>query len=119
MIFNSAKRVPHENIWFCKNQNLRKNYNIANTVNQGNHDTWPSHFIMLLQYFTSQSSEKHFTEYFFKYSTVCFKISVSKNSYHTETSQLICKINQLASFYMILVFTERCFWIDFININFT
>ena len=48
MIFNSAKRVPHENIWFCKNQNLRKNYNIVNTVNQGNHDTWPSHFIMLL-----------------------------------------------------------------------
>ena len=40
------------------------------------------------------------------------KISFSKNSYHIETSQLICLANQSTGFYMIRVFTERYFQID-------
>ena len=31
----------------------------------------------------------------------------SKNSYHTETSQMICNTNQATGFYMIRIFTER------------
>ena len=35
------------------------------------------------------------------------EIPSSKNSYHIETSQLICKVNQLTGFYMTLIFTDR------------
>ena len=31
----------------------------------------------------------------------------SKNSYHTETSQLVCNTNQATSFYIIRIVTER------------
>ena len=31
----------------------------------------------------------------------------SKNSYHTETSELYCNTNQVTGFYMIRFFTER------------
>ena len=31
----------------------------------------------------------------------------SKNSYHTETSQMICNTNQASGFYTIRIFTER------------
>ena len=44
---------------------------------------------------------------------VCSKIPFSKNLHHIETSQLICSSNQLTGFYMIRVFTERCFTADY------
>ena len=44
---------------------------------------------------------------------VCSAIPFSKNSCHIETSQLICKANQLFGFYMIQVFTERHFRADY------
>ena len=37
------------------------------------------------------------------------EIPFRKTSHHTETSQLVCKANQLAEFYTRRVFTERCF----------
>ena len=40
---------------------------------------------------------------------VCSEIPFSKNSYHTETSQLICFANEMIGFYMIQVLTERYF----------
>ena len=33
------------------------------------------------------------------------EIPFSKNSYHIETKQLICKVDQLTGFYMTTVFT--------------
>ena len=41
------------------------------------------------------------------------EIPFSKNSYRTEASQLIWKALQLIGFYMIRVFSKRCFRIDF------
>ena len=43
---------------------------------------------------------------------VCSEIPFSKNSYHMETSQLICLANRMTGFYMIQVFTERYFRTD-------
>ena len=45
--------------------------------------------------------------------TVCSEMPFSKNSYHIETSQLICKALQLTGFYIIRVFSEKCFRTDF------
>ena len=42
----------------------------------------------------------------------CSEIPLSKNSYHMETSQLICFANRLTGFYMIEVFTKRYFRTD-------
>ena len=44
---------------------------------------------------------------------VCSKIPFNKSYYHIETSQLIWKALQLTGFYIIRVFSERCFRIDF------
>ena len=38
-----------------------------------------------------------------------YKIPSSENSYHAETSQLICFANQLTVFNVIRVFTERLY----------
>ena len=46
------------------------------------------------------------------YTKVYSETSFSKNSYHIETSQLICIANQLTSFFMIPVFTEKHFRSD-------
>ena len=54
----------------------------------------------------------HF-HYFQNPITVCSEIPFSKNHYRTETNQLICKLNQLNSIYMIQIFTERYFQIGF------
>ena len=43
---------------------------------------------------------------------VCSEITFSKNTYHMETSQLICFANRMPGFYMIQVFTERYFRTD-------
>ena len=45
---------------------------------------------------------------------ICSKIPFSKNSYQIETCQLNCLSNQLTGFYMIRVFIERHFQIDYI-----
>ena len=45
--------------------------------------------------------------------TVCSETSFSKNSFHTETSQLICIANQMTGFYMIQVLTKRYFQTNF------
>ena len=39
----------------------------------------------------------------------CLEIAFRQNSYHTETSQLIWKANQLTGFYRTRIFTERYF----------
>ena len=55
-------------------------------------------------------SQKYHPVFFLKQQVkVCSEIPFSKNSYHIETSQLVCKTTQLTGFYMIQVFTERCF----------
>ena len=38
---------------------------------------------------------------------LCSETPFSKNSYHIETSQPICKANKLTGFYMIQVFTKN------------
>ena len=43
---------------------------------------------------------------------VCSKVSFSKNSYHMETSQVICFATRTTGFYIIQVFTERHFRTD-------
>ena len=43
----------------------------------------------------------------------CFEITFNKNSYHIETSRLICFVNQWTSFYMIRVFTDSRFRADY------
>ena len=45
--------------------------------------------------------------------TLYSDIPFSKTLYHIETSQSICKAIQLNGFYMIRVFTERNFPIDY------
>ena len=44
------------------------------------------------------------------------EIPLSKNSYHMETSQLICFANQLTGYYMIQGSTKRYFYTEY---NFT
>ena len=43
----------------------------------------------------------------------CSETPFRKKVYHIETSQSICNANQLTGFYMIRVFSERCFWPDY------
>ena len=43
----------------------------------------------------------------------CSEIPFTKNPHHTETSQLICFVNQLTRFYTLQVLTGRYFRIDF------
>ena len=43
---------------------------------------------------------------------VCSEIPFSENSYHMETSRLICFANRMTGFYMIQVFTKRYFRVD-------
>ena len=45
---------------------------------------------------------------------VSLEIAFIKKSYHIETSQLICFVHKMTSFYMVRVFTERYFRKDFI-----
>ena len=45
--------------------------------------------------------------------TICSETPFSKNSYYIETSQLIWVANQLTGFYMMRVFTARCFRTDY------
>ena len=44
----------------------------------------------------------------------CLEIFFSRAPYHIEANQLVCKANQLTGFYLIWVFTERYFRIDYI-----
>ena len=42
----------------------------------------------------------------------CSETTFSKNSYYTETSQMICNPKQLAGFKTVLIFSERYFQTD-------
>ena len=42
----------------------------------------------------------------------CSETTFSKNSYYTETSQMICNAKQLAGCKMVLIFSERYFQTD-------
>ena len=48
-----------------------------------------------------------------KITTVCSETPFSKNSFHIETSELICITNQMTAFYVIQVLTERYFQANF------
>ena len=48
-----------------------------------------------------------------KYNYSLLEILFSKNSYHIETHQLTSKALQLTGFYVIRVFSERCFPKDY------
>ena len=43
----------------------------------------------------------------------CFEITFNENSYHIETSRLICFVNQWTSSYMIRVFNDSRFRADY------
>ena len=41
---------------------------------------------------------------------VCSEIDFRRNSYYIEISKLICKALQLIGSYVVLGFSEQCFW---------
>ena len=62
----------------------------------------------------SYSMEFKSKKFFREFMTIIIysEIPFNKNSYHIETSQLICKANELTGFYMTPVLTERSFRTD-------